>query len=286
MGQHAHAVAHLQGEVGRHQQLGVAALHVRDGGVHALGQCEVGHPYAFKMRFRHEHAEQVHVTAVAHHATRGALAQQQPRRLERGVVSGAKQQDVVRAEDQPRFGVAILVADAHDQDLHPTRQPRQHLLQAAPDDVGRSDGHFQGAQARSRDVELRLQHDLHDVDAQDRADESEGVRHAVAHRRIAVARRLQRRLHGRGVGARAREQAGHHGVRHVHDREFQDGDGRGGGQGDRRQQVVLPSGIPGQPGEELLAELHTEPVEEHDEAQRADQRWRLRLRSDGADEQA
>ena len=42
-----------------------------------------------------------------------------PRRRERRIVHGAKQQDVAGAEDHAGLGMTVLVADAHDQDVHP-----------------------------------------------------------------------------------------------------------------------------------------------------------------------
>ena len=126
---------------------------------------------------------------------------------------------------------------------------------------------------------------LQDVHAENRADQAERKRDAVTHRRLAVPRGLHRRLHRRRVRAGAGEQAGHHRVRHVHDRQLDEGHPERAEQCQPGQQVVAAAGLAGQAGKELLPEHDAEPVEEHDEAERADDRWRLRLRGDRPDEQ-
>ena len=253
----------------------------------AVGQLEVLHPPARQQRPGHEHVQEVELTPIGHDTAGRALAELSPCALDRRRVVAREQQDGVRLENQIGRGMPVLVALANDEDAHGTRQTGGDLVHGPANDVGGTDGDLERRQAGTPGlVHRRLHHELHDVHAENRADDAERIRDAVTHHGIAVAGGFERRLHGRRIGTGPGEEPGCERVRHVHRRPHRQGDGAGGKEGKPRQEVVATALGAGEPGNELRAELHAEAVEEHHQAQRADERRRLRGWRHRAKEQA
>ena len=147
-----------------------------------------------------------------------------PRRFERPPCSPASSSTSPAPSTISGAGCRFSFADTHDQHPHAPRQPRQHVREGPPAHLRRPDRHLERLQpGPGGRPDVRLEHELQDVHAQDRADQAERKRHAVTDRRLAVPRGLHRRLHRRRVRAGAGEQAGHHRVRHVHDRQLDEG---------------------------------------------------------------
>ena len=233
-----------------------------------------------------EDAQVVEVGAVRGHAHRRQLAQHEAGGLGQCRGLGLDEDDVVLAQDQPvtRQHVAVLLTDGGDH--HPRGQPRRQLREGAARHLGVADGDLGVVQApgtarRDRGAGQRLE----EVHAQDRADHAERVRDAVADRRILRARRVDRGLERGGAGHRPGEKARRVGDRQAGpdrrqrhadpDRERQQG-----------QEDGLPAGRAGDAGRELPAVLDADAVEEHDEAEKAQERGRRGARHRRAQGQA
>ncbi len=259
------------------QQVAVAAAHVQDG--RAARQGDVAERPADHAGPRGEDAQVVEVAAVRGEGARClavlGLDLLEDSLVEDSLVGRCQQEDVPLRDDEVGRGHLVASGPAHGDDLHVRRQPAHELADGPPDGIRMPHGDLAQLEARARRcLDLRFEHHEGDVQEQDRPRHAERIGDRVAYRRVVVAEGGDRRLQGRGAGARAGEQA--QGVAEVETHQLHEEEAHDAGRHHARQrhQVRATPGGAHEAYEELLAVLHAHGIEEQRQAQGAHHRRR------------
>ena len=260
MGEHADAVAELEHEIRARQDVGVAAADLDQDGRLLPRQVEIAERPADHGRARGEHAQIVEVPTVLDEAAGRSLAEQRARLRKRFLGGSRGEQDVVFGDDGVGRGRLVAALATQRDDLHAGRQRGHHFADRLAEEVRvaqRDLEHFETAGRRRLD--LRLQDHERDVEEQDRPGHAERIGHRIAHRRVVVAERRDRRLQRRRAGPRTGEQPQREAEIDAHRLHEQQAHRTRRQHADQRQQVrLLPAGAR-QPDEELLAVLMPTP---------------------------
>ena len=201
MGEQADAVAELEHEVRPRLKVGVAAANVDHDRSLLARQVEIAQQSAHQGRPGREHAEIVEVAAILGDAAGGRLAQDLARLVERRPRGADGEQHVVLGDDGVRRRRLVVVLAAQRHDLHLRGQRGHQLAQPPAEKLRVPQGDLEKLHAGARGhLDLRLQNDEGEVEEQDGPGHAERVGDRVAHRRIVVAERRDRRLQRRRAG--------------------------------------------------------------------------------------